>query len=194
MSSIPFGYCQCGCGGKTFVPGKTDRSIGRVKGVPMRFMRGHHPTTSIDEFRIDENGCWVWQRHRNKAGYGTIHKKGHRYAHRYYYELHNGPIPVGKVICHKCDNPSCVNPSHLMVADQKENILDMVQKGRGPDYAKNSGQGETHSRSKLTEKQVLEIRATFRPGIDTYKSFGAAYGISDAHVSRILRKVDWRHL
>ena len=194
MKNIPSGCCQCGCGGKTFIPTENDSSMGRVKGVPMRFMRGHHPTTSLAEYLINESGCWVWQRHKNKAGYGTIRRKGHRYAHRYFYELHKGAIPAGKVVCHKCDNPSCVNPDHLQLGDQKENIKDMIEKGRGPDYAKNSGQGESHSRSKLTEKQVLEMRAGFDPEKDTYNSFAAIYGVSPAHISRILRRVDWKHL
>lgn len=81
------------------------------------------------------DGCWNWAASLSKAGYGMfrIDRVTH-YAHRISYELSFGEIPDGMVICHRCDNRRCLNPEHLFVATQKENMLDKMQKGRGTDF------------------------------------------------------------
>jgi len=85
--------------------------------------------------RKDINECWEWQATKLPSGYGSFarndNKKGNFYAHRYSYELYVGEILADKYVCHKCDNPSCVNPSHLFLATQKDNIKDMLNKNRG---------------------------------------------------------------
>jgi len=76
--------------------------------------------------------CWEWTRSRYPTGYGHVSRRlGGGYAHRAAYELWVGPIPVGLIVCHSCDNPPCVNPAHLWVGTQKENIRDRDKKGRG---------------------------------------------------------------
>ncbi|RSK29880.1 HNH endonuclease signature motif containing protein [Hymenobacter metallilatus] len=78
-----------------------------------------------------EDRCWVWQRGLNRTGYGQFCVFGSNiYAHRFSYSLHFGPIPDGMVICHKCDNPSCVRPEHLFLGTYSDNTQDAVQKGR----------------------------------------------------------------
>ena len=76
--------------------------------------------------------CWEWQNATNNIGYGMFRwaTGKMRTAHRVSYELFNGPIPDGMAVCHKCDNPKCVNPKHLWVGTLKQNAQDMVAKGR----------------------------------------------------------------
>lgn len=79
--------------------------------------------------------CLVWTGERDKDGYGRIRIDGRRIAaHRVAYETWVGPIFKGGVILHTCDNPPCINPEHLRVGTQKENVRDMLQKGRSPHF------------------------------------------------------------
>jgi hypothetical protein len=80
----------------------------------------------------DSNSCWTWTGLKNKAGYGRLRMEySDKTAHRYSWELHNGKIPKGKIICHKCDNPTCVNPNHLYAGTHKDNAQDRENRNRG---------------------------------------------------------------
>lgn len=85
--------------------------------------------------RVDKSAgpdeCWPWQGSRDQKGYGFFHKKDFNFrAHRVAWIFENGPIPEGLLICHKCNNPSCVNPSHLFTGTQKENMAQAAQENR----------------------------------------------------------------
>jgi hypothetical protein len=104
-------------------------------------------------------------------------------AHRVSWRLHYGEIPEGLVVCHKCDNPSCVRPNHLFLGTNKENQVDMVLKGRGRIGVKNG-------RSKLTEEQVIELKES---KLQT-KHLMTQYGVNGATVRKIKRGILWSHL
>lgn len=124
-----------------------------------------------------ETGCWEWSGCRNKAGYGRL-SDGHgntMYAHRQSYEVFKGSIPNGHLVCHTCDNPSCVNPGHLFSGTVQENSDDMVRKGR---QNTDGMPGEKHGRATLTNamarKMAEEIRVTCTPIQDIAKKYGVS--------------------
>lgn len=135
------------------------------------------------------DGCWLWVGYINPKGYGNITRK-HIRVHRLSWELANGPIPEGLNVLHQCDNPICVRLSHLFLGTQNDNVQDMVAKGRN-----HSGitLGEAHPSHKLTENQVLEIRATLYAGGNVI-ALAKQYGVTRNHIYEIKWGRAWKHL
>lgn len=132
------------------------------------------------------NECWKWQGSKRGKGYGRIKKNGETLvAHRASYEINIGPIPEGMLVCHHCDVPACVNPRHLFIGTQKDNLRDRNNKGRFHPV-----KGERHGRSKLTEEQVKAIMKDDR----TQREIAADYGVDRAMISHIKRGHSWKHL
>lgn len=136
----------------------------------------------------DGDECWGWSGAKLKSGYGCVNWGGRIYgkflcAHVLSWQIANGQtVPKGLCICHKCDNPECSRPDHLFLGTHADNVADKVAKGRQP-------RGET-SYSKLTESQVIQIRADTRP----QKKIAADFGICQQVVSKIKRRVLWAHV
>lgn len=140
----------------------------------------------VEQRGMDE--CWPWIGSIDTRGYGCIGANGGKplmRAHRVSYELTIGQIPPGLVVCHTCDNRACVNPRHLFVATQRENIIDMIRKGR-----RHSSAGERNPSVKLTAAQVLSIRADR----SRTKDIVVSYGISRTTAYSIKNRETWRHL
>jgi hypothetical protein len=109
--------------------------------------------------RIPEGGCWVWMGTTTVRGYGQIISNNRKhYAHRASYEAFIGEIPKGMHVCHACDNVYCVNPAHLFLGTQKQNLEDMARKGR-------STKGERNPMSKLNKEDVKDIKYLFSTGL-----------------------------
>jgi hypothetical protein len=138
------------------------------------------------DIRSDEE-CWNWIGSKTSQGYGRIFISYKRcWAHRISFELTYGPIPEGKVILHQCDNPSCVNPSHLSIGTQGENIADMDKKGR-----RNPPKAEKHGRAKLTWGQVREIRRRYVRGQVRQLDLALEFGVNQGTIGNIVRGEGW---
>ena len=139
--------------------------------------------------------CWEWigaKMGKGLAyGYGKIGEGGHRgkslYAHRLAYELFVGPIPEGMRVLHHCDNPGCVNPQHLFLGTQADNLEDMTMKGR-------RARGEHQGAAKLTQEQVQEIRERYQAHSSEFGStaLGRRYGVSHSIILGIVKGQRWR--
>lgn len=148
----------------------------------------------INSSKPDKNGCIKWLGALDKNGYGRIKPKGHKRmrVHRYSYEHFIGEIPEDYCVCHKCDNPSCVNPEHLFLGTNKENSLDREKKGRS---ARNliGIPMKLLPNSKLTKEDVLRIRELIKEGtkqIDIAKM----YNIHRSTVLHIKKRFTWYHI
>ena len=130
------------------------------------------------------SGCIEWLAAKTSRGYGAAHFHG-RYviAHRLSYVAHVGPIPALGVVCHSCDNPLCINPEHLWIGSQQDNMNDKVEKCR-------HSHGAKHGRAKLSEQQAREILTS----ADSSASIAAKFGVTAEHVQVIRNGVAWKHL
>lgn len=155
-----------------------------------------------------KDGCWNWIGAKSGNGYGVSSINGvQMYAHRAQYERWNRTtIGSGLVVMHSCDNPSCVNPFHLSVGTQKQNLEDAKNKGRmasgcNHGLVKNKGaaaRGERIASSKLTADQVADIRRLYvkgKPGNKSEASLSGLarkYSVSFQTISKIVNKVNWK--
>lgn len=150
-------------------------------------------TRSIPE---PNTGCWLWTGSLSIHGYGQLTWQGKvRRAHRVAWEMSRGPIPPraghhGTCVCHRCDNRLCVNPDHLFLGSNGDNVRDMLRKRRG----RNGGaRGEAIGRAKLTESQVRDLRANHAAGA-TFSDLGRRYGVTRVAVAKAVRGATWAHV
>lgn len=139
-------------------------------------------------------GCWAWTAFKTWQGYGKISDslpRGHpdhvQLAHRASWLIHFGPIPKGLCVCHRCDNPSCVNPKHLFLGTVADNNADKTAKGRG---RTSDRRGEKNPGAKLNEALVLEIRAAS----GSNQQVATRYAVSRRLVGMIKALKIWRHV
>ena len=134
------------------------------------------------------SGCILWHGHYDWGGYARINLPvpggNHVYkAHRVAWQVKNGPIPAGMHLCHKCDNRGCINPDHLFLGSNAENMADKVAKGR-------QARGEKMRVNKLTASQVMEIYNME----GSTRQIAAKVGIGKSQVHLIKSGQGWRHL
>ncbi len=134
--------------------------------------------------------CHWWTGATHDGGYGifnTDHKSDR--AHRVSYELYVREIPNGLFVCHKCDNRLCVNPDHLFVGTNQDNMDDMYRKNRN-----NQPKGENHFCAKLTEEDVIRIRLLFKGGNYSITGLAKKFGVSYGPIWSIVHRKTWRHI
>ena len=106
------------------------------------------------------------------------------------------------LVCHHCDNPSCVNPEHLFLGTHKDNLQDMVKKGRSltgdrnpsRKYPEKLVRGEIHHQAKLTNNDILEIRNMYKTGNYSHREISKIFNISKTNTGDIIRKKIWVHI
>jgi len=185
-STAEFWLCKCDCGNEHTVSSQHLR-LGQVKSCGCWFEKS-------DEILLQEakdrffnyieklENCWIWKGVKIK-GYGIMFHKKPVKAHRFSYEIHKGKIEKNKIICHTCDNPSCINPDHLYQGTPEDNSHDAYNRNR-------MVVGEKHHYSKLKEYQVKYILSCNERGIDLAKKFS----VSEDTISRIRNKKNWKNV
>lgn len=137
--------------------------------------------------KVDKTeNCWIWTAAVDRKGYGKLGmridgKPRTVQAHRVAYQMLVGPIPDGMVLCHRCDNPPCVNPTHLFVGTIADNMRDMARKGRF-----------SRSQAKLTPELVREIRSRYIPRRVSLTMLAAQYGVSFQLISLVVNRRIWQ--
>lgn len=164
--------------------------------------------------------CWIWTGGKNRQGYGVfaINRKS-TLAHRVSFSLHVGPISEGMMVCHSCDNPSCVNPDHLWLGTAQDNTDDMFKKGRGKKafgdthgaktcpasiargarhgsktHPESRHRGIKHVGSRLTERDVASARAEYFTGKTSYRKLAKKYNVSAGTMYQAINKHTWKHV
>lgn len=147
------------------------------------------PVDRIWSWAVLTDDCWNWTGGKDPDGYGIFRVNGKsRRAHRVAWGQIYGKIPRGLRVLHHCDNPSCINPEHLFLGTDQDNVLDAFSKGRrfGP-------KGEKHGRSKLTDSQVLKIKRRLSSG-ELHKAIARDFGVRRQTISLIAEGKTWRHI
>jgi len=135
-------------------------------------------------WEVVDDGCWNWRGGQDRDGYGLVRAvKLQMAVHRVAYEVWVGPIPEGLYVLHSCDNPPCVNPAHLRVGTQADNMRDMSLRGR-------SLTGERGKNAKISAGDVVEIRRQHEGG-RSQASLSREYGLSTTQVNMIVLRKQW---
>lgn len=149
------------------------------------------------------DGCWEWINPTHEFGYGELwvnEKKRSIGAHRISWELHDGPIPSGLVVCHRCDNPRCVRPEHLFLGTPADNVRDCskknrIRKGENQPLHKNprlAAHGERAGCAKLKAFQVEAIRREYKPNkYGLVKRLSERYKVSNTQIYNIVNNKQW---
>jgi hypothetical protein len=143
----------------------------------------------IDKIEVDDSsGCWNWTGRKNDKGYGRIWNNGKMdYSHRAVFKLYNGEIDTELEINHRCNNTRCCNPSHLEAVTSSENRRWCVVNGRS-----NSPSWEQNHESKLSIRDVYQIRVEYASGRTSYAKLGEKFHVDKSTVYLIVKNKTWR--
>lgn len=149
------------------------------------------PTDLYHRYIVVTPDCWQWKGKADRKGYGTFTttwsgEKTTYWAHRFSWEMHNGPILNGLHVLHHCDTPSCTNPDHLFLGTHQDNMRDMAIKGR-------NAHGSRSPSAKLTEESVHCILSMLKSGVPD-SEVAATYSVHRRTITDIRLNRTWRHI
>ncbi len=152
-----------------------------------RFFKKVNQTSNHDE-------CWLWNAGKSKEGYGRfrLNRKLYQATHVSYFLRHNIMPASGQEVCHKCDNPQCVNPNHLFLGSRSDNMNDCYKKGRLTQIYKGKAKGERNGSAKVTNEIAEEIRRLYNLGIRG-KSLTSRFKIHKTNIYRIIRGISYQN-
>jgi hypothetical protein len=145
--------------------------------------------------RVTLGGCWEWSGKRSRKGYGRLVRRingKHSYwqAHRVVYSSLFGAIGPGLLVCHRCDNPPCVNPDHLFLGTAADNLNDCIRKGRRPMTAATRPEG--NPKAKLSPTRAKEMKHAILSGRLTQVAASKEYGISRSSIWAMLKGLTYK--
>lgn len=200
--------CECGCGQPAPIANRSNTKYGWIKGEPLKYLRYHRPKgkyakSAESRFwsKVSKDGpihpvlntaCREWSGNMSGFGYGRFWDGANDVsAHRFSYILHYSAIPDGLWVLHKCDNPICTNPEHLFAGTRQDNVDDMIAKNRHRQG--HCPAGESNPSAKLTESDVLAIRAMAQAGTRR-KLIAEQFGVSLPLIEKIISRSVWKHI
>lgn len=154
-------------------------------------------------FTANPNVCWEWTGMLSKPEpYGRFSLKGKKYSsHRLSYFLSNKEDPKELLVLHKCDNHKCVNPNHLFLGTNADNMVDKIKKGRLKAFPKGQKRKDSEKRpgtlnhmAKLTEINVLDIRDSYSKGEKRRFELAKEYKVSEKLIANIVNRKTWIHI
>lgn len=160
----------------------------------MSWNKIHDMKAYLEERSMPEpnSGCWLWLGSINRLGYGqTAYFNGVTKAHRLSWLTHRGTIPDRMMVLHKCDVRQCINPDHLFLGTQTDNMRDMARKGRGKSIPQ---LGAKNPMARLSEGAASQILARYRAGGVSQHALAADYGVAVMTINRLVRGLTWKHL
>lgn len=164
-----------------------------IPGTPRKSYYVETPESRFWKYVNKTEGCWIWNGPCTYARYGTLRIHGtHVAAHRFSWELHNGPIQNGLYVCHHCDNPPCVNPDHLFLGTNKDNVDDMWNKGRGVMCPPSIGVNNVNA--KLTDADIPIIRDLLSDHSITQNSIAELFHVTRKAIWQIRNGKTWTHV
>lgn len=151
----------------------------------------YHQRYVKDRIIIVESGCWIWQRSKTAGGYGECAKaRGDSLAHRLSYRAFVGEIPMLGVVRHKCDNPPCCNPDHLVLGTQADNVRDTIERGRNKTFTAEEvarGRAAYAANFKIPQHTIEDIVKRFNEG-ENKQQIADSYRIHPVTVTKIIRE------
>lgn len=186
--------CRCECGNRKIIRTSSlnrgfTKSCGCLNSINREDYDECIKNKLLGNITKNEENCWVWNKSKDKKGYGkTNYKNKIMLCHRLSWLLFNKSLNNNMYVCHKCDNPSCINPDHLFLGTNRDNILDAYHKNR-----LKLKFGENNKSSKLNYKKIIEIRDLYKKGY-TLVSLSNIYHVSSQTIGSIVKRKTWKHV